>query len=143
MTDYGRVPQTVMEIADAIERLIQNEYDRGYNDADEARRSECEVLVDEAHDESRLAGFEEGYDEAKEVFQKEGIEDVKAQGYDLGYRAGQEDGLRVGRGTGQERGYDRGMREGFDQGREQGRLEGRSAEKLDDTVRRSRGEHGC
>jgi flagellar biosynthesis/type III secretory pathway protein FliH len=74
-------------------------YQRGY--ASGVRK--CEADLDnvktmsekkgyaEGADEGRLKGFEEGYDEAKEVFDPEGgYMDVKIQAYDRGFRDGQQ-----------------------------------------------------
>ncbi len=87
---YGTLPQSAIEICDEIERYGQREYDRGEEALRDELEGEYESMIGEIEDAARLKGFEEGYDEAKEVFQQEGIEEVKAQGYDLGWRAGQQ-----------------------------------------------------
>lgn len=86
---------SVMEICDSIERLITDEYDRGVDRTLQTMREGFEEELADATEAARLAGFEEGYDEAKEVFQKEGIEDVKVQAYDRGFRSGQQDGYNA------------------------------------------------
>lgn len=69
-------------------------YDAGARRVESEEREKCDERVNETAEHSRLYGFEEGYDEAKLVFDPEGgYEDVKVQAYDRGWRAGEQAAL--------------------------------------------------